>query len=169
MIVFDTGTSLACTWRVPKSNSMSNKYNPLKSFASGRFPKETFGNFQKETLGEIQNSDMHFSRKLENAHWLVWNTIDLIEKRAARAKIYHIWPLHDQTFYKGLALRENLIFLWKYFFRFVRSVRPIKLVASQFTPFYQSAHKYPISPSKIRWTDTIQLLRLKSQLSNPNP
>ena len=34
-IGFDTGTSFACTWRVPKSNPIQNKYNQLNSFTSG--------------------------------------------------------------------------------------------------------------------------------------
>ena len=42
VVVFDTGTSLSCVWRVPKSNPIRNKYNPFNSFSSGRFTKGTF-------------------------------------------------------------------------------------------------------------------------------
>ena len=70
--------TLAPHWRVcvaqcmPKSNPIRNKYNPLDSSVSGRFPKEAFGN--------IQNSDTLLSRKVENWHWLDCNHIDLIKK-----------------------------------------------------------------------------------------
>ena len=60
VIGFDTGTSLACAWRVPKSNPIYNTYNLLNIFASGRFPKklsENFKNFQKisENFRKFQN------------------------------------------------------------------------------------------------------------------
>ena len=47
VIGFDTGTSSACTCRMPKSNPTQNKYNPLNSFAPRSFTKETFGKIQK--------------------------------------------------------------------------------------------------------------------------
>ena len=44
VIGFDTGISFAFAWRLPNSNPIQNKYNPLNSYALGRFPKEKFVN-----------------------------------------------------------------------------------------------------------------------------
>ena len=49
MIGFGTKTSFAGVWCVPKSNTILNKYNPLNSFASGGFTKETFGIFHVQS------------------------------------------------------------------------------------------------------------------------
>ena len=46
VIEFDTVTSFACAWCITKSNTIRNNYNPLNSFESGGFLKESFGNFQ---------------------------------------------------------------------------------------------------------------------------
>ena len=48
----------------------------------------------------------------------------------------------------------------------VYSIRPIQPVASKFLQFYQPAHKKPIFPSEMKQTNTIQPIRLKSQLVN---
>ena len=87
VIRFDSCTSFAYEWRVSKWIPTRNKDNPLNSFASGRFPKET-SRIMIRTF--LESWKMHIKS--------IKITLAQLKKRTARAKFHQILLICGQIF-----------------------------------------------------------------------